>query len=153
AARRIRLQTSARSAPTSPSWASLVRTRPARCYDRSSVSRASTIVGWSRTSTPIRRTRCGSWPTASTSCALISDYGYGVATAELIERLRALRAARPAPLLVDSKDLYRFRHAGATVITPNHLEAWLTVERAHGVRAPCFEQGIQPSEIKRIGRR
>jgi D-beta-D-heptose 7-phosphate kinase / D-beta-D-heptose 1-phosphate adenosyltransferase len=70
---------------------------------------------------------------------VVSDYGYGVASAELIERLRTLRAARPCVLLVDSKDLRRFRHAGATVITPNHLEARLTIEQAWDTRVPCFE--------------
>jgi D-beta-D-heptose 7-phosphate kinase / D-beta-D-heptose 1-phosphate adenosyltransferase len=70
---------------------------------------------------------------------VVSDYGYGVASVALIERLRTLRAARSCVLLVDSKDLRRFRHAGATVITPNHLEARLTVEQAWDTRAPCFD--------------
>jgi D-beta-D-heptose 7-phosphate kinase/D-beta-D-heptose 1-phosphate adenosyltransferase len=73
---------------------------------------------------------------------VVSDYGYGVASVELIERLRTLRAARPAPqvpLLVDSKDLRRFRQAGATVVTPNHVEARLTVEQAWDTWAPCVE--------------
>ena len=56
--------------------------------------------------------------------------GYGVASAELIARLRTLRVARPCVLLVDSKDLRRFHNAGATVITPNFLEAWRTIEQA-----------------------
>ncbi len=54
---------------------------------------------------------------------LISDYDYGVASQALIERLSELRAARHCVLVVDSKHPARFQRAGATVVTPNHLEA------------------------------
>jgi D-beta-D-heptose 7-phosphate kinase/D-beta-D-heptose 1-phosphate adenosyltransferase len=63
-------------------------------------------------------------------------------------------------LLVDSKDLRRFRHAGATVITPNHREAWLTVEQAWDTGAPCFEPSREARsarecdpDIEWVGRR
>src|SRR6266571_2147843 len=59
---------------------------------------------------------------------VVSDYGYGVASEELIDRLRMLRTTHPGVLLVDSKALHHFRNAGATVITPNLLEARLLVE-------------------------
>jgi len=59
---------------------------------------------------------------------VVSDYCYGVISDDLIDRLRQLRAAHPKVLLVDSKDLYRFRNVGATVITPNVLEARLLVQ-------------------------
>ncbi len=72
---------------------------------------------------------------------VVSDYCYGVISDELIHRLRELRSAHPKVLLVDSKDLYRFRDVGATVITPNVLEARLLVEptsphRRTGTRPP-----------------
>lgn len=54
---------------------------------------------------------------------VVSDYGYGAASDALLARLRALRRARPTPLVVDSKRLVRFRAMRATVVTPNHLEA------------------------------
>lgn len=78
---------------------------------------------------------------------IISDYTYGVASDDLIDRLRALRAARPCVLVVDSKDLRRFRRAGATIVTPNHLEAWLAVEPAGH-----YDGSIRLAEIERIGR-
>lgn len=59
---------------------------------------------------------------------LVSDYDYGVLSDELIDRLRALRSRRTCPLLVDSKNLSRFHQIGASVITPNHFEAWLLVD-------------------------
>lgn len=58
---------------------------------------------------------------------VISDYGYGAISDALLARLRTLRAARPGVLAVDSKQLRRFRRAGPTVITPNHVEAWSAV--------------------------
>lgn len=79
---------------------------------------------------------------------VISDYGYGAISDALIYRLRSLRAARPCPLVVDSKDLRRFRRAGATVVTPNHLEARLAVDRT--VADPGR---VDVSDVERTGRR
>lgn len=59
---------------------------------------------------------------------VVSDYRYGAVSDALLERLRALRAERPVPLVVDSKDLLGFRGVGATVVTPNLLEARLAVD-------------------------
>ncbi len=90
---------------------------------------------------------------------VISDYGYGVVTDALIARLRALRASRPCPLLVDSKDLPRFRDAGATVVTPNHLEAQLAVGRLAGPMASppslsLTEENVErPHALEEVGRR
>lgn len=61
---------------------------------------------------------------AACDVVLVADYGYGVVSDRLIARLRKLRAAgSPRPLVVDSKDVRRFRDAGATVVTPNTREA------------------------------
>lgn len=79
---------------------------------------------------------------------VMSDYGYGVVASAAIQRLRALRAQRPCPLLVDSKDPRRFRGAGATVVTPNHVEARLAVERSLET-----ERSADPDEMAAIGRR
>ncbi|CAA9567775.1 MAG: ADP-heptose synthase / D-glycero-beta-D-manno-heptose 7-phosphate kinase [uncultured Thermomicrobiales bacterium] len=65
---------------------------------------------------------------AGCDLVVISDYGYGVVTDAIIARLRALRAARPCPLVIDTKEPRRFAVAGATIITPNLLEARLAVE-------------------------
>lgn len=75
---------------------------------------------------------------------VVSDYGYGVLTDEVIEHLVHLRSRRPCILLVDSKHPWRFRHAGATVLTPNHLEARLAVE--YSAPTPAFAvPGARPS--------
>jgi D-beta-D-heptose 7-phosphate kinase/D-beta-D-heptose 1-phosphate adenosyltransferase len=59
---------------------------------------------------------------------VVSDYAYGVSSDRLIERLRELRAERRVPLVIDSKEIARFHHAGATVVTPNLQEAMLAVD-------------------------
>ena len=64
---------------------------------------------------------------------LVSDYGSGLVTPDLIARLRARLNARPrrrpVPILIDSRyDLFRYR--GATACTPNESE----VEQLLGVR-------------------
>src|SRR6266516_6233637 len=59
---------------------------------------------------------------------VVSDYGYVTISDALIDRLRSLRSLHPCPLLVDSKNLYRFRNASATIVTHNHLYARLLIE-------------------------
>lgn len=59
---------------------------------------------------------------------VVSDYCYGMIREDVLACLRELRADHACPLVVDSKDLRRVAGAGATIITPNHLEAFLTVE-------------------------
>src|SRR5437588_1984200 len=79
---------------------------------------------------------------------VVSDYGYGVLSDAVIDRLRALRDTRPCVLAVDSKELHRFHSAGATVVTPNHLEARHAMEPA-----ARHDGAADPAEIERIGRR
>jgi len=58
---------------------------------------------------------------------VVSDYCYGVLSDTVIARIAQLRAERGVPLIVDSKALKRFAEVGATVVTPNALEAALLV--------------------------
>src|SRR5947209_11592752 len=55
-----------------------------------------------------------------TDLVVVSDYGYGTVSDQLIEHIKKLHAFHSCPLLVDSKNLYRFRNVGATVVTPNY---------------------------------
>jgi D-beta-D-heptose 7-phosphate kinase/D-beta-D-heptose 1-phosphate adenosyltransferase len=82
---------------------------------------------------------------------LVSDYGYGAVSDELIDRLRLLRGRRACPLLVDAKNLSRFHNIGATILTPNHFEAWMLVEPRL-----ADEPGLSISdlgELERLGQR
>lgn len=86
---------------------------------------------------------------------IVSDYKYGVVSDALIERLRILQARQPKILVIDSKDLHRLRDIGATVITPNHLEAQLLVEYSEYKQAASTSSlAIQErlSEVERVGR-
>lgn len=62
---------------------------------------------------------------ASAGCdaILVSDYVSGAIGPAVLQCLSRLRMARDIPLVVDSKDLLRFANVGATVVTPNLLEA------------------------------
>ncbi|MDQ2742071.1 MAG: D-glycero-beta-D-manno-heptose 1-phosphate adenylyltransferase [Chloroflexota bacterium] len=83
--------------------------------------------------------------TALPTCDLvvISDYAYGMVQHELLARLRDLRRHHPCPLIVDSKDLRSFATAGATVVTPNHLEARLAVNWRFPHDEPHGTEGVE----------
>lgn len=81
---------------------------------------------------------------------VVSDYGYGVVSELTVARLRALREARRSRcvLAIDSKQLRGVARAGATVVTPNLLEARLAVDENPAARSPGG-----PAEAERVGRR
>ncbi len=54
---------------------------------------------------------------------VVSDYGYGILTPAVIAALTDLQRSAPRPLVVDSKDLQRYRHVGVTCAKPNFEEA------------------------------
>lgn len=54
---------------------------------------------------------------------IVSDYGKGVVTGEMMDRIRALRAAKSLPVLVDPKVQNAPLYGRTTLITPNHQEA------------------------------
>src|SRR4051812_13628767 len=85
--------------------------------------------------------------------AVISDYRYGVASDALLTRLKALRAAQPSVLLVDSKALQRFAALGATVVTPNHHEAALILGPASGAAVPANDDRPSLADTDRLSRR
>lgn len=59
----------------------------------------------------------------SFDAVVISDYGKGVVTRELLDRLRALRARKPFRLIVDPKKKNYENYHGMTLATPNLSEA------------------------------
>jgi len=75
---------------------------------------------------------------------LVSDYGYGVIGAELLDRLGALQQAAPRPLVVDAKDLGRYRGLEPAAVKPNYSEAvallGLPPETGPGARADQVTQ-------------
>jgi D-beta-D-heptose 7-phosphate kinase/D-beta-D-heptose 1-phosphate adenosyltransferase len=60
---------------------------------------------------------------ASSDLVVISDYCHGALTEEIIALLADLQTERPRVVVVDSKQVARFARAGATMVTPNLVEA------------------------------
>ena len=54
---------------------------------------------------------------------LVSDYGKGLLTAELLGRVIAMAHRHAKPVLIDPKGADYTRYAGATLVTPNRKEA------------------------------
>jgi D-beta-D-heptose 7-phosphate kinase/D-beta-D-heptose 1-phosphate adenosyltransferase len=84
---------------------------------------------------------------AGCDLVVISDYRYGVISDALIERVRQLRRQHPCPLVADSKDLHRLARAGATIVTPNQMEARLAVEPTRQ-----FDGRADVADVERVGR-
>ncbi len=83
---------------------------------------------------------------------LVSDYAYGAVCDLLLDHLRALRADRPCPLIVDSKLLHRYKTMRATVVTPNLVEARLLVERGQRADASTTDGHVALEETEQLGR-
>lgn len=69
---------------------------------------------------------------------VISDYGKGLITADLLHMLAAIRRQRPFALVIDPKDANFGHYGGASLLTPNREEA----SRASGIAirdAPSLE--------------
>lgn len=60
---------------------------------------------------------------------VISDYGKGVVSQELIQGIKAIAEGKDLPILVDPKPQNIHWYEGVTLITPNHLEAEAAVGR------------------------
>jgi D-beta-D-heptose 7-phosphate kinase / D-beta-D-heptose 1-phosphate adenosyltransferase len=54
---------------------------------------------------------------------IVSDYDYGVLTERVLATLRELQTALPKPLIVDARDLRRYRRLHVTAVKPNYVEA------------------------------
>ncbi|HXF71216.1 MAG TPA: D-glycero-beta-D-manno-heptose 1-phosphate adenylyltransferase [Actinomycetota bacterium] len=67
----------------------------------------------------------------STDVVIVSDYGYGVLSDAVLAALAAVRRSHACPLIVDAKDLRRYRMVGPDAVKPNFTEA-LSVLRARG---------------------
>jgi D-beta-D-heptose 7-phosphate kinase/D-beta-D-heptose 1-phosphate adenosyltransferase len=71
---------------------------------------------------------------AWTDCdvVIVSDYGYGVGTDDVVTCLERLQRSDPRPLAVDAKDPIRFRGVGVTAVKPNHAQALRLLEGTPG---------------------
>jgi D-beta-D-heptose 7-phosphate kinase / D-beta-D-heptose 1-phosphate adenosyltransferase len=58
----------------------------------------------------------------ASDAVIISDYGYGVLSPRVIERLAALQRVAPRVLVADAKQLPAYRHVGLSAVKPNYGE-------------------------------
>jgi D-beta-D-heptose 7-phosphate kinase/D-beta-D-heptose 1-phosphate adenosyltransferase len=54
---------------------------------------------------------------------IVSDYDYGVVTPRVLAALRDLQASARTPLIVDARDLRRYRRLDVAAVKPNYAEA------------------------------
>jgi D-beta-D-heptose 7-phosphate kinase/D-beta-D-heptose 1-phosphate adenosyltransferase len=74
---------------------------------------------------------------------VISDYGYGLVTPGMIERIRELQqTSDPLTLVVDSKQLSDYRYLGVTAVKPNYDET---------VRLLGLKRSVSPEDIESYG--
>ena len=71
---------------------------------------------------------------ASCDAVIISDYGYGILTPNVLSALQQLQAENPRVLVADSKQLEAYADVGVTAVKPNYEEATrlLNLERCSG---------------------
>jgi D-beta-D-heptose 7-phosphate kinase / D-beta-D-heptose 1-phosphate adenosyltransferase len=60
---------------------------------------------------------------AEVDALIVSDYGYGILTDRVISAIGELQRRRPRVLVVDARDLRRYRNLGVTAVKPNYDEA------------------------------
>jgi rfaE bifunctional protein kinase chain/domain len=88
---------------------------------------------------------------ASSEAVLISDYGKGVASPELLDRLLPALERRGIPSAVDPREEHFFRYRGVTVITPNAAEASEAWGRRFRSEKDLIEAGFGLREKLRAG--
>jgi D-beta-D-heptose 7-phosphate kinase / D-beta-D-heptose 1-phosphate adenosyltransferase len=76
---------------------------------------------------------------------VVSDYGYGALTDEVVGTLGRLQASDPRVVVVDAKDLRRHRSLGPTAVKPNHGQALGLLGR------PGRDDGARDREIADLG--
>ena len=79
---------------------------------------------------------------ATSEAVLISDYGKGVASPELLDRLLPMLERRGIPSAVDPREEHFFRYRGVSVITPNAAEAAEAWGRRFRSEADLIEAGF-----------
>ena len=82
---------------------------------------------------------------------LISDYGKGVITAELLARLLPELTRRRVPSAVDPREEHFFRYRGVSVITPNAAEASEASGKRFRTEADLVETGFALRERLEAG--
>lgn len=78
----------------------------------------------------------------TSDAVVVSDYGYGLVTPKVVERLHELQSSSPRTLVVDSKHLSDFRALNVTSVKPNYDET---------LRLLGLEKSVTPEQIAYYG--
>lgn len=73
---------------------------------------------------------------------ILSDYGYGVLTHSFIESIKDFATANHIPIVVDAKDLTRFKVLKPTAVKPNYEEALQLLNIKKAVNGSRVQQMI-----------
>jgi len=75
---------------------------------------------------------------------VVSDYGYGVLTKSIIDKLKKLKKNSLLPIIVDAKNLIYYQDIGVDAVKPNYIQAinLLGISKAknHQLRIPQIKQ-------------
>ncbi|MGN6803485.1 MAG: PfkB family carbohydrate kinase [Ginsengibacter sp.] len=78
---------------------------------------------------------------------LLSDYGFGVLTDRFIKSVKRITSSLSKPIIVDSKDLSRFKTLHPTAVKPNYEEYLKLTGLPKVARNKRLEQVIKNSEL------
>lgn len=78
---------------------------------------------------------------------LFSDYGFGVITDSLIKSLQSFTSSFEKPVLVDSKNLTRFKILHPDVVKPNYEEAFQLLDLAKISKNKRAQQVMKNAEV------
>lgn len=78
---------------------------------------------------------------------ILSDYGYGIITEQILECVKKLREKKHKILVIDSKDLKKFRQLNPTAVKPNYEET------IRILKIPKLLNGQRVNQILDAGRR
>ena len=82
---------------------------------------------------------------AGCDALIVSDYGYGTVGPAVIRALKAAQASSPRVLVVDARDLPRYRGVGMSLAKPNYEEV------ARLLRLPAAAERARPEMVERLG--
>lgn len=78
---------------------------------------------------------------------ILSDYGFGVLNTALIQAIREVRRKKDIPLIIDSRNLEKFKKLSPTGVKPNYEESIALL------RLPAVPQAERLAQLRKYGRK
>ncbi len=74
------------------------------------------------------------------NAVIISDYGYGILTTQIIDAIAQLQTQHPKTLVIDAKDLRRYTRTNATAVKPNYQQTIALLNQTESLLAPDYSR-------------